>query len=98
MRESVYQTKLIKKLERMLPGCYILKNDPRYFQGIPDIIVLWRQYWAMFEVKIDFGVNEQPNQDYHIRKLNEMSFAAFINPHNEEAVLDELQSAFGIKR
>ena len=27
MSESAYQTKLIKKLERMFPGCIIMKND-----------------------------------------------------------------------
>ena len=34
------------------------------------------------------------NQRFYIRKLNDMSFARFIYPQNEEEVLYELQQAF----
>jgi hypothetical protein len=98
MRESAYQARLIKKLERMFRGCIILKNDSSYRQGVPDLVVLYQDRWAMLEVKPHADADEQPNQDWYIRELNAMSFAAFIYPENEEDVLDALQQTFRPRR
>lgn len=92
--ETVYQGKLIKKLKRMFPGCFIIKNDPAEQQGIPDILILFGMQWGMLEVKMSNTAHEQPNQEYYIKLFDYMSFASFINPDNEEQVLDDLQSAF----
>lgn len=94
MLESKFQAQLIKKLERLFPGCIILKNDEGYRQGIPDLAILWRGVWAMLECKANAKSAEQPNQRYYIDRANELSFAAFISPEVEEEVLDALQSAF----
>lgn len=94
MTENKYQAKLIKKLEHIFPGCVILKNDSGYQQGIPDIIILWGNYWAALEVKPYALAGSQPNQEYYIGRLDKMSFAAYIFPENEEEVLDALQQAF----
>lgn len=98
MRESVYQNKLIKKLYLMFPGCYIQTNNPLENQGIPDLLILYNDRWAMLEVKLDDASHKQPNQPFYIRKFGEMSFAAFINPQNEAQVLDDLQQSFGVSR
>lgn len=98
MRESTYQRNLISRLKCMFPGCIILKNDPQDSQGIPDLLILFGNQWAMLEVKASYDSPEQPNQDYYIDMYNEMSFAAFIHPQNEEQVLYALQSAFGLAR
>jgi hypothetical protein len=82
----------------MFPGCVILKNDSSYLQGVPDLIILWGPYWAMLEVKTHANANQQQNQEYYIDVLNEMSFAAFIHPDNEEEVFDALQHAFQPER
>lgn len=95
MREVTYQAKLIRKLQGMFPGCYIFKNDPAELQGIPDILILWGNRWAMLEVKMSVTASRQPNQPYYIETFNNMSFAAFINPQNEEQVLHDLQSTLG---
>jgi hypothetical protein len=92
--ESVYQGKLIKKLQVLFPGCVVLKNDPGYLQGVPDLIVLYRDRWAMLEAKANEKSPCRPNQPYYVEKLNEMSFAAFIYPSNEEEVLRALQRSF----
>jgi hypothetical protein len=94
MIENKYQARLIKKLECMFPGCMILKSDSSYRQGIPDLVILWQNYWASLEVKPGSMYSTQPNQDYYIQQLNEMSFAAYIYPENEEEVLSALQQAF----
>lgn len=94
MLESVYQARLIKKLNRLFPGCVILKNDSGYLQGIPDLLVLFGDRWAMLEVKPSEDSPAQPNQPYYVDKLDHMSFAAFIYPENERDVLDALQQAF----
>lgn len=93
MAESVFQRRLIKKLQRMFPGCVILKNDPQYMQGIPDLSIFYGDRWAMLEVKASRRAKVQANQPYYIELMNQMSFAAFIYPENEEVVLRDLQQA-----
>lgn len=93
MAERHYQRRVISVLEDLFPGCVILKLDSEYLQGIPDLLILFRDRWAALEVKAYEGAPEQPNQDYYVRELDDMSFAAFIYPENEEEVLDALQSA-----
>lgn len=94
MAESAYQARVIKRLRDMLPGCFIMKNDTRYIQGVPDLTVLYKTYWAVLEVKAHAGARMRPNQEHYVRLLNDMSFAAVIYPENEEEVFRALQLAF----
>ena len=94
MTENKYQAKLIKKLKTIFPDCVIMKTDSSYQQGIPDLILLVDNFWASLEVKPHPRASTQPNQDYYIERLDEMSFAAYIYPENEEEVLSALQQAF----
>lgn len=94
MIEGQYQTKLIKKLKKLFPGCEIIKTDTLYQQGFPDLLILWKSFWAILEVKAFEKANIQPNQDYYIKRLGKMSFAAYIYPENEKEVLCALQQAF----
>lgn len=98
MLESQYQAQLKKTLENMFPGCFIIKNDEQQLQGIPDLLILYRSKWAMLEVKAWKGALRQPNQDYYVRMFDDMSFAAFIYPENEEDVLRDLQRTFQPRR
>lgn len=98
MLESAYQRHLIKRLKRLLPGCVVLKNDSNYQQGVPDLLVLYRDRWAMLEVKPSAKSITQPNQEFWVREFNSMSFSAFIFPENEEDVLHDLQQAFESRR
>ncbi|ADD81102.1 endonuclease [Rhodococcus phage ReqiPoco6] len=95
-RESVYQANLIKKLRKLYPGAIVLKNDSGYMQGIPDLTILYRDKWAALEVKAKEPNGSdifQPNQEWFIEKMNDMSFAACIYPENEKEVLRGLQQA-----
>lgn len=98
MSENIYQAKLIRKLRRRFPDCMIMKNDTDYIQGIPDITILYGDRWAVLECKTSENARHQPNQDWYVARMNEMSFAAFIYPENEEEVLYALQQAFGSNR
>lgn len=95
--ENVYQAELIKKIESLIPGCFVLKNDPNYIQGIPDLLILYGDKWAMLEVKRSEDDKHRPNQDYYIDKFGEWSYSSFIFPENEEVVLNELQRALGVE-
>ena len=92
--ESRYQSKLIKEIEERLPGAIVIKNDPNYIQGIPDLTIFYGNRWAVLEVKRSANEVHQPNQDYYVSVMNNMSYAAFIFPENEEDVLNELQQSF----
>lgn len=94
MRENEYQARLIDKLERRFPGCVVLKNDSQYINGIPDLLVLFNDRWAMLEVKAKPTSPVQPLQPYWVKRLGSMSFAAFIDPSNELEVLDGLEQSF----
>ena len=92
--ERDFQHGLISEIKERLPGCLVMKTDPNYIQGIPDLLVLFGQRWAMLEVKKSENAAHQPNQDYYVEHLNEMSFSRFINPTNKEEVLNDLEQAF----
>jgi hypothetical protein len=95
MRESVYQAQLIKRIKDRFPGCFVEKSDAALKQGIPDITVfLPGGMWAKLEIKVDEDSPRQPNQDFYIKKFNDMCFAAFIHPKNEEAILNDLQQKY----
>lgn len=96
--ERDFQRNLIKELEARFPGSVVLKNDPSYVQGIPDLIILHNDKWAMLEVKRSETATRRPNQEYYVNKLNDMSYSAFIHPGNKEVIFDELQRAFGVSR
>jgi len=94
MTEAAYQGRLIRKLKRTFPGCEVLKNDPNYVQGILDLTLFYGPCWAMLEVKASSSSAERPNQAFYVEQMNNMSFAAFIYPENEEEVITALQEAF----
>lgn len=94
MLENKFQSKLIKELKKEFPGCMVLKNDSSYIQGVPDLLVLYKDKWASLECKRSATAKHQPNQDYYVDKMNEMSHSAFIYPENKDRVLDDLRKAF----
>lgn len=90
--ESGFQDKLIEDLKSLFPGCMTFKMDQ--IQGIPDLLVLYEDKWASLECKKNERAKRQPNQEYYVGRMNEMSFSRFICPENKEEVLSDLQSAF----
>jgi hypothetical protein len=93
--ENEYQKRLVKRLKTRFPGCYVIKNDAQLKQGIPDLLVLYNDKWVALEVKRSKTATHRPNQDYHVKRMNDMSYASFIFPENEEQIFKELEEVFG---
>jgi hypothetical protein len=96
MKENEFQKKLIKEIKDRFPGAMVLKNDPNYIQGIPDLLILHKNKWAALECKRSKNAKRQPNQEYYVDKMKDMSYSSFIFPENREEVLDELQRTFEV--
>lgn len=94
MKESKFQADLKKELKKMFPGCIVTKLDSGDIQGIPDLLVLYKNKWATLENKRSATASKRPNQEYYVNKMNEMSFSRFIFPENKEEVLNELRKTF----
>lgn len=94
MKESNFQKNLISEIRSMFQGCLIMKTDPSYKQGLPDLLILYKSKWAALECKRSANASIRPNQKFYIDLLNKMSFARFIYPENKNQVLSELQRAF----
>ena len=94
MKESEYQSKLKKRLQQEFPDAIIQKLDSGVKQGVPDLLILNGNKWAALEVKRTQKSTHRPNQDYYVKRMNEMSYASFVYPENEEEVVDELKKVF----
>ena len=86
--ESGFQDRLIQELKDLFPGCMTFKMDQ--IQGMPDLLVLYRDKWALLECKRFAKARRQPNQEYYVELFDNMSFSRFIYPQNKDEVLDEL--------
>jgi hypothetical protein len=94
MLERDFQKKVITRLKNSFPGCIVMKNDAQLKQGIPDLMVLYSNKWAALEVKKSETAGHRPNQDYNVERMNNMSYASFIYPENEDQVFKELEEVF----
>ena len=90
--ESGFQDKLREELKNLFPGCMVFKMDQ--IQGIPDLLVLYKNQWASLENKKSANASRRPNQEYYVELMNKMSFSRFIFPENKDEVLKELKQFF----
>lgn len=98
--EGKFKTALKKEIENRLPGSMVFYLNPNDIKGIPDLEVLYESRWAVLEAKAseedyrkDIANPEKMSQPYYVKKMNEMSFAAFIFPENKEEVLNAMETA-----
>lgn len=94
--ENKYKTDLRKRILKRFPGSIVLHLDPNECQGIPDLLVLWKNHWAALEGKKHAKASKRPNQDYYVDLCDGMSFSRVIFPENEKEVLDEMERSFQI--
>lgn len=98
MRENKFQSKLIEDLKARFPGCIVKKQSTSFKQGDPDLLILYKDTWAILECKKSATASYRPNQEYYLAEYDKMSFARTIYPENKEEVLDDLQRAFESRR
>jgi hypothetical protein len=89
-----FQEKVKKELKELFPRCIITKLDPNDIQGIPDLLILHNNKWATLENKKSIKAVKQPNQEYYVDKMNNMSFSRFIYPENKDEVMKDLKDFF----
>lgn len=94
MVERDFQAKLIKEIKDIFDGCIVMKNDSSYIQGIPDLLVLYKNRWASLEVKKNARASRRPNQEYYVERMNNMSFSRFVCPENKDEVMHDLYLYF----
>ena len=92
--ERDFQRDLIQELKQRFKGCMVLKTDASQIQGIPDLLILFKNKWASLECKKHKNASRRPNQKYWVDVMNKMSFSRFIYPENKEEVLNELSQSF----
>ena len=92
--ESKFQAELKKELKTLFPGCIVTKLDSGDIQGIPDLLILFKDKWATLECKKSVKASHRPNQDYYVDLMDKMSFSRFIYPENKEDILNELIQIF----
>lgn len=98
MLEAKFKTELKNDIETRFPGSMVFHLDPTEKQGIPDLVILYKNKWAALEGKKEKDASHRPNQDYYVDLMNKMSFARFIYPENKEEVLNELEQSFKSSR
>lgn len=98
MLERTFQIVLIRRIKADLRGSVVLKNDPNYIQGFPDLTILFGHRWGVLEVKPHLEAPFQPNQEYYLEMLGAMSYAGVICPENEEEILRELYESLTAPR
>lgn len=92
--ENKFQSNLKKELKEKFPGCIVTKLDSGDIQGIPDLLILHKNKWGALECKKSSKEHKQPNQEYYVNKMDDMSFSRFIYPENKDEVLGELDKLF----
>jgi hypothetical protein len=96
--ENKFKTRLICDIKERFPGSLVVHLDPTEVQGIPDLLVLYRDRWGALEGKKNAKASARKNQPYYVELMNRMSFASFIYPENKEEVLDAMERAFRSER
>ena len=92
--ESKFKKHLKERMELTFPGCIVVHLDPNDIQGIPDLCIFYGEKWATLEGKRSISSNKQPNQEYYVNQMNEMSFSRFIFPEIENEVMEDLYNFF----
>lgn len=99
--ERDYQAGFILRVYKEFDGSLVLKNNSAMIQGIPDLTIFYKRYWAMVEVKAKKPTREsdwEPNQEWYLDHIGKMTFTACVYPENEEEVIRGLQKAFRTRR
>jgi len=93
MLESEFKKRTIGRIQGLFEEDDLVFISPKS-RSLPDVIILGFQAWAALEFKRAPDSSLQPNQAYHIDRLNNLCYASFVRPENVEGVLDDLEKLF----
>ena len=94
--ESNYQKRLVKKIRKMFPMCYLFVKEAKAIRGIPDLILTVNGRFIGLEVKRCESESKHRTgrtvlQRHNINKINRAGgYACFIYPENEEEVIEAI--------
>ena len=95
MLESEFKKEFIERLRFRLRGIDLdFINTKPHNRSIPDLIILGTDIWAALEFKKAKNSKRQPNQEYHVERMNDKGYARFVYPSNSEEILGELERLF----
>lgn len=95
MNESQFRTNFIKKLKKISPEIFVEFADPGRVNGIPDLIIFFKNKHARIETKKSKNASKRQHQEYYINLFNSYGvYSTFLSPENEEEVLNELRRYF----
>ena len=95
MLESQFKKEFKERIKSRLRGIdldFIENNTTN--RSIPDLVILGSPVWAALEFKRTSRSKAQPNQPYHVARMDKKSYARFIYPSNSEEILEELVRLF----
>lgn len=96
MLETDYQNKILKPaIHERFPGCFVFKQDESQCQGIPDLIVLYGNQYAIIECKRSAKAKYRPNQEFYLDMFTKWNVLAMTSyPENFEWTLEMLEGYF----
>jgi len=96
MLESEFRVRVKNRIQGRLPNLDLdfIDVNAYNFRSMADLVVLGPSVWAALEIKRSEDAPTQPNQEYHIARLNRKGYASFVSPGNLEEVLDDLEELF----
>lgn len=95
MLESQFRKEFLERLKaRLYPVQIDVISTKPHNRSIPDDFIIGPRFWAALEYKKSANAPHRPNQDYHIERLNEIGYAAFVYPENGEEIIDDLERLF----
>ena len=90
MRESAFQSKIVRWLKSQ--GCFVMAItvNPGVPTGTPDVVFFKEGFYGFIEVKPDRKARFQPLQKETVAKLDAWSWAKIVYPDNWEEFQKEL--------
>lgn len=98
MAENKYQMELVKTIRSWDSDIWVFPMDGSVYQGFQDILILYRDTYALLEAKVSEDAEHQPNQDWYVEYFSKYVFSSFIYPEIEEEVLYDLQQSLLFRR
>ena len=96
MLESEFRVRVKNRIQGRFPNLDLdfIDTNAYNFRSMTDLVILGPFVWAALEFKRSENASRQPNQEYHVERLNRKGYASFVSPENLEEVLDDLEELF----